>query len=175
MNAREVRLLVHPPERGRRSHALAAAAGCCCCCCCCIHTLGGLIGAGIGAKKGISFVPSSTDVQVRARETEEVALASRVAIRAYWWSVLIVCLQTVFFCLLENQREGFFVALFAIALCLTAGQLVASVFAIIYVNVYPPARKREALLRVGKITLWAFTGSLIGSILLALAFPIFFR
>src|SRR5438105_3692403 len=45
-----VGLHVHPPERRRRS-VIVASPSCCCCCCCCLHTVGGLVGAGIASAK----------------------------------------------------------------------------------------------------------------------------
>jgi len=48
-------VVTHPTERRRGRTAVPVQAGpcCCCCCCCCLHSLGGIIGAAIGANLGV--------------------------------------------------------------------------------------------------------------------------
>lgn len=160
-----VRLTVHPPERRRRSTILVAA-GCCCCCCCCLHTVGGLAGAirgGFGgrrpAKEGLT--PEEMD-----REAREVRASEQRAIRAYWWSTLLVVVISLLTCILESGMGEAWLGPILIGMALPAGQLIASVLVLIYLNVYPPPRKDAALRRLGRITLLAFVWGLVGGLVM---------
>jgi len=103
------------------------------------------------------------------REVDERKAADRQAKKVYWLSLLVVCLITTFATLTEylgkKEGEGLLVAGAIIVGFLPAAQLAASVLALIYINVYPPARKPDCLRRLGRITLLSFIWGLIGAAL----------
>ena len=97
---------------------------------------------------------------------EELKAASKYAIKLYWISLLLVAIVTTLVTITENPREGVGALAIAGAIIvgfLPAGQLAASVLALIYINVFPPARKPECLRRLGRITLFSFGWGLIGA------------
>jgi hypothetical protein len=173
----KIQLVAHPPERGRRSTSLAAA-GSCCCCCCCLHSLGGVVGAIVGGAKGLrTTVPAGIPTPEVEKIKDQVRSASLHTVKVYWLSLLILGILTCIVGVLEagstNPGAGVGGSLIAIALCLPAGQLVASVMTLIYLNVFPHPRKADSLRRLGKITLFAFIGGLIGTGLMAATIPFF--
>jgi hypothetical protein len=157
----------HPPERRQHSGGLVLPCGCCCCCCCCLHTLGGLIGGIAGTVKAIEPRPRPADPDFpfpfRRDELEEEGQVLPAGI-LYW---LLVCFGTGlvsawFFLSQTPQRSenlwvGFLVALMVLPLV----QLGASAVAIAIVGLFYTDRATAAL-RIGKITLWSFVGTLIG-------------
>lgn len=101
----------------------------------------------------------------------EVRAAHSLAAKAYWLGLLIVAVLTLVgtvlqVALVENRGnqfgEAFGIGLLIIAMALPFGQLIASVLALIYVNVFPPPKKQECLKRLGIISLYAFVWGLIG-------------
>jgi len=109
--------------------------------------------------------PGLTAVEAK-READERKAADKYAIKLYWLALLIVAILTTLVTLAENVREGIGalgIAGLVIAICLPIGQLGASVLALIYINVFPPARKPECLRRLGRITLFSFVWGLIGA------------
>jgi hypothetical protein len=78
-----------------------------------------------------------------------------------------VAIVTMLISITENLRkgpgDGLTIGAAVIAFFLPAGQLGASVLALIYINVFPPARKPECLRRLGRITLFSFIWGMIGS------------
>lgn len=160
----DVTFVAHPPERARRSTTLLSP-GCCCCCCCCVHSLGSLAGAIYGMRTGHPPpTPGLSGIEAR-KEAAERQVANAYAIKLYWFSLLIVAIITMLVSLGANEREGLLIGVFVVAICLPAGQLIASVLALIYINVFPPVRKPECLRRLGRITLFSFIWGLIGSAL----------
>jgi hypothetical protein len=157
----ELTFVAHAPERRSRSTTLAAAA-CCCCCCCCVHSLGGLAGAIYGGHGGRRPGTAGISKEDAAREALETKAADKYAVKVYWLALLIVAVITFLVCLVEGRNEGAVVGLLVIAMCLPAGQLGASVLALIYINVFPPARKSDSLRRLGRISLFSFIWGLIG-------------
>lgn len=109
---------------------------------------------------------ATTPGEEGARELEEVQAADRYATRVYWLSIVIVAIIAVFVAVAASRGESpsntFWIAFFTIALGLPSGQLAGSLLSLIYVNVFPPVRKDVCLRRLGRITLHAFLGSLIG-------------
>lgn len=163
----DLRLVAHPPERRRRSTSLLAA-GCCCCCCCCVHSLGSIAGALYGQKSGRRPPTPGLSAEESRRELEERKAADKYAAKTYWLALLVIAIVTTLVTIGENPREGIGalgIAALIIAICLPAGQLGASVLALIYINVFPPARKPDCLRRLGRITLFSFIWGLIGSAL----------
>src|SRR5258706_12478142 len=104
MDADDVALRVHPPERARRSTVLFAH-GCCCCCCCCVHSLGGLAGSVYGAlRRGAPSAESAAGDEA-AVKAAELRSAHRYAARVYWLSLSICSLVTVAVCTFSSPRE----------------------------------------------------------------------
>lgn len=159
-------LLAHEPERRRRGATLAAAGCCCCCCCCCVHSLGSIAGALYGGVSGPRPLTAGRDPEDVAREQNERRAGDRYVLKVYWLAVLIVALLTTLGTILENRRDDFMsslgISLLIIAMCFPFGQLIASVLALIYINVFPPARKGDGLRRLGRITLFSFIWGVIG-------------
>jgi hypothetical protein len=164
----DLRFVAHPPERRRRSTTLLAA-GCCCCCCCCFHSLGSIAGALYGMRTGHRPPPTpGLGAEEAKRELDGRRAADRYAAKIYWLALLIVAIVTTLVTIGENPREGagaLGISALIIAICLPLGQLGASVLALIYINVFPPARKPECLKRLGRITLFSFLWGLIGTAL----------
>ena len=80
-----IQIEVHTPER-RRRRGVTVCAGCCCCCCC-LHTVGGLIGALVGAgfRKKDPVPPPSRFIHPSAEVLDEfhpeAAPAGRTTLR----------------------------------------------------------------------------------------------
>lgn len=151
-----------PAERGASLAPVAAAGGCCCCCCCCLHTVGSLIGA--ATAKPIDPTEKLQEPPTAVIGTDKVEPKYTVW-REYWISTLILC--TVVFPLLflrdvepDDLTPG--TLLLAFSMILPAVQLVASIvtFAITYSSKRPG--REERLRHLGRITLRAFVGTLIG-------------
>jgi hypothetical protein len=164
----EVDIVAHPPERRRRSTTLAAA-GCCCCCCCCVHTFGGVAGAILGARRKGVPLPETLTTEAAIREEAEKKQAQRYAIKTYWLSVTIVALLTCIVCMAVDPREAFWGPLI-VAGFLPAGQLLASLLALLYIHFVPPARREDSMKRIKRMTLFAFLGALLGCLGTALSF-----
>ena len=172
-----IRVVAHPPERGRRTTTLAAA-GSCCCCCCCLHSLGGIAGAVFGGVKEFRRpTPAGVPAPEAATIHQEIKSAERYAVKVYWLSILIIAIITVFVTVLQEGRynvgAGFGLSLLVIALGLPFGQLGASVLTLIYLNVFPHPRKADSLRRLGWITLFAFIGGLLGTGVMAAFIPLY--
>jgi hypothetical protein len=160
----EPTLTAHPPERRRRSTILLASA-CSCCCCCCVHALGSVAGAVFGQLRGRKKAADAPGEE-GARGLVEIQAADRYATKIYWLAIAIIAVIAVFVAVVESRGESssntFWICFFTIALGLPMGQLGASVLSLIYINVFPPVRKDVCLRRLGRITLHAFVGSIIG-------------
>lgn len=163
----DVTFVTHPPERRRRSTTLLSA-GCCCCCCCCFHSLAGVAGALYGMRGGHRPPTSGLPAEEATREAAERRAADKYAIKLYWLALLVVAILTTLVTITENSKqslEALGIAALIIGICLPIGQLGASVLALIYINVFPPARKPDCLRRLGRITLFSFVWGLIGAAL----------
>lgn len=160
----KIEIVAHPPER-RRGCTTLLSAGSCCCCCCCLHSLGGVVGAIVGGSRGL---PPTAAEHLEARSAE------RYAVKVYWRSMVAVVVLALIASLLENPgSESVLIALLVVALGLPAGQLAASVIALITLNALPHARKADSLRRLGRITLYSLVGGLIGTALMAAMIPVF--
>ena len=164
----EVEIVAHPPERGRRSTTLAAA-GCCCCCCCCVHTIGGVAGAILGARRKGAPLPETLTTDAAIREEAEKKQAQRYAIKVYWLAVTILAVLTCIVGVAVNPREAIWGPLIVVGL-LPLGQLLASLLALVYVYFVPPVRREECMSRIKRMTLFSFLGALLGCLGTALSF-----
>lgn len=102
------------------------------------------------------------------QESEERRDADRLAVRLYWKSLLVVAILSAIGMMLENTGsagDALGISALVFAVFFPAGQLAASVLALIYINVFPPARKPDSLRRLGRITLFSFIWGLIGAAL----------
>jgi hypothetical protein len=168
MEGRAVSIVSHPPERRPRS-TTTLFAGCCCCCCCCVHSLGGATGAIIASLRKGKPSPDSLTTESDILKESEIQRSHRYAVRVYWLSLTLCGFLTCVVCTLANPGEPV-IGPAIIAGFLPVGQLAASLFSAIYINVRPPVRKDVCLARLGKITLLAFLGGLLGCIGTVLTF-----
>ena len=153
-----IRVESHLPERRKRSTVLLAHG---CCCCCCLHTLGGIAGAAYGSLRRNAPAPETLTTDAAIRAEDEIRTANRLAAKVYWLSTaLITLLSAIIGAVIDPRESG--VTLFLIVFFFPAGQLAASLVALIYLQVNPPLRKSECLSRLGRITLFAFVGALGG-------------
>lgn len=152
----------HPPERRRRSTTLLAHG----CCCCCLHTVGGVIGAAFGSIRRRAPAPETLTSDEAIRAESEIKTANRYAAKVYWLALTLAVFGYAVVSTLLNptSRES---ALFMGVFFLPIAQLGASVAALIWILIRPPARRTECLGRLGKITLFAFLGALAGCLGLA--------
>ncbi len=153
------------PERGVRGVDAAPAGGCCCCCCCCLHTVGGAIGA-------LSALSPTLDAAGQA-ELPRSAIGGKdltprySAAGLYWAMVAMVSgLVCAGFFSSVNTSSGFGQSLTVIALVLPAIQLGASVAAAIVIACSKRVGTEVRLRHLGKITLRAFVGAVIGGLVL---------
>jgi hypothetical protein len=144
--------------------------GCCCCCCCCLHTIGGLIGGIAGSLSRIDRPrrPLDPDFPFPFRRDEmedEVTFPAGVL---YWLLVSFLSAATaVGYYWNEGaaRPDDLFIGLLVAVFFLPAIQLGASLLALIGVAVFY-TEKTVALIRIGKITLWSFVGTIAGIMLM---------
>ncbi len=137
----------HRPERRRRRGSVVAA--CCCTCCCCVHSLGGLVGAGIAlARATPGLAPGEP--------------APRLGV-LYW--LVLQGLLGLSFVIAEDADT----ALFAMILLLPGLQLLTSLVCLIILACSSISNKRPWYRKLGRVTLWGFLGGLIGTGLMFLA------
>jgi streptolysin S family bacteriocin protoxin len=158
----------HEPERRRRSTTLLAP-GCCCCCCCCVHSVGGLAGAIWGSLRRRAPLPETLTTEEQIRGENEAARAHKYAVKVYWLALTVVALLTIVVCTIAEPHEPI-VGPAIILGFLPAGQLPASLISLIVIHVKNPPNKDQVLRRLGRITLWALLGAIIGSIGTVLTF-----
>ena len=120
---------------------IVASGSCSCCCCCCLHSLGGLIGASLGAKNAPGV---------------HTGLADRL-----YWLVLSTLVLLSFVYAFETTEEYVGMALI-LALALPLLQLAASAIAAGLVLVSPAQQKRACLKRIGVISLKSFGFAAVG-------------
>ena len=157
----QVSIQRHPAERGARGSAVAPAGQCCCCCCCCLHSIGGLVGAvsAFPAKLPAEVIPpASIDGSPRP--------ASYSASKHYWVTVLLMCAFVVGWNLAVERHPSNEEAILIIALVFPAIQLAASVVAAIVLGFSKRPGRDQRLRHLGKITLRAFLGGMIGVVLM---------
>jgi hypothetical protein len=173
-----VRVTAHPPERARRGAPVILPCGCCCCCCCCLHTIGGLVGGVVGSVTGIEPRPKPADPDFpfpyRRDELDEEGPTFPAAL-LYWLLVsFLIGVTCVWYYLsasgsrrgpLNGDPSDLLVGLFIAVLILPGLQVGASVLATLGVALFY-GEKARPLLRVGKITLWSFVGTIAGLLLM---------
>jgi hypothetical protein len=163
----DLRFVAHPPERGRRSTTLLAS-GCCCCCCCCFHSVGSLAGALYGMRGTLGKPAPGLSPEDAVRIQGELKAAGKFAIKIYWKALVVVAIITTLVSIaFEPNRALQQVGVGGLIILgfMPAGQLMSSLLALIYINVFPPAQKPEALRRLGRITLFSFLWGCIGAVI----------
>jgi hypothetical protein len=172
-----VRVTAHPPERARRGAPVTLPCGCCCCCCCCLHTIGGLIGGVVGSVAQIrpSPRPVDPDFPFPFRRDELDEDAPTVAPSLLYWLLVsfLIAVTAVWYYLPSSGSRGPFsgnpqellIGLFIAVLILPGLQLGASVLMILAIALFY-GEKVTPLMRVGKITLWSFVGTLVGLLMM---------
>ena len=158
----EVQVERHPPERRQRK-TVSANCGCCCTCCCCLHSLGGLIGAGIGsapiksaAEEGYYIEDPDNPGQYKLI-TVPTQRAPYSAVGTYWATLGILCGITVVMPLGTRDPE---VGIVIVIMGLPAVQIAASFVALIVIACR--GGTRESYLQIGKITLGTILGTVLG-------------
>jgi hypothetical protein len=156
-----IRIECHPPERRRRTETLMC--GCCCCCCCCLHTVGGLIGAGIAPAFGrknrmpiLYYYDEEFDVALPSIQKTGVS-----AVKVFWLISLICAILGALIGLVEGA-EGFVVGLVILALVYPAVQLGSAMLVAFWLAVSSRDDKRYQFKQLGKITLGLFLGTVAG-------------
>jgi hypothetical protein len=151
-----ITLRAHPPERQSSSVVVASPS---CCCCCCLHSLGGLIGAGIGS----------------------AGSRGRSAVGVYWLVLFLLAVVTetgsILLLFVEETKSGVTVmgsqfesgigaGLLILIMAAPAVQLAASIVAAIVVAIdWGPTfvdDQNARLGAIGRITLGTVIGTGIG-------------
>lgn len=158
-NAGEVTIARHRPER-LGDFAVVGSICCSSCCCCCVHSFGAVAGAMVGSAVAASAPTGAPNV------TDADRAASTSVISMYWavligLSVLIIAVSA----LLDSLIVG-------IGIVLLGGPLVqlgvsALMLPIVYAKQGPA--QNAGLRALGRITLFAFLGSLIGGIVMLMS------
>lgn len=167
----EISVRRHPPER-RPTSGTVLFSGCCCCCCCCVHSLGSLAGAILGGRRKDRPEPGTLTTEPEILKEAEVEYSHKYAIRVYWLALTLCAFFTCAVSVIAEPNDKI-IGPFIVIGFLPIGQLAASLFSLIFINVRPPVKKDVALRRLGKITLWSFLGTVIGCIGTALTFTLF--
>lgn len=149
----------HPPERRRRSTVLMAHG--CCCCCCCLHTIGGIAGAVWGGIRRQAPDPETLTTQAQVDREEQLKKALQLTVRTYWLALALVAAVSTAAIIVGNPREPA-IGPILIAIFLPAGQLLASIATAIAIRMKDPVRKSDAYRILGRITLFAFLGGILG-------------
>jgi hypothetical protein len=151
------------PERGPRGVAVAQAGTCCCCCCCCcLHTVGGVVGALSAFEPPTALPPLPV-----AAIGEATRPAKHSATGLYWSLTAIVSgLAIAYFVGLESGSVDSETALLLIAICLPGIQLAASLVAALAIGASARPGKDVRLRHLGKITLRALIGAVIGAVVM---------
>ncbi|HZY84081.1 MAG TPA: hypothetical protein VFE78_04580 [Gemmataceae bacterium] len=171
-----VQVTAHPPERARRGAPVILPCGCCCCCCCCLHTVGGLAGGVVGSVLQIRPRPRPVDPDFpfpfRRDELDEEAPALPSTL-LYWLLVtFLIAVTAVWYYVqqatggpLSGNPQNLLIGLFIAVMILPGLQVGASVLATLAIALFY-GEKVMPLIRVGKITLWSFVGTLAGLLLM---------
>lgn len=159
-----------PAERGTSSAPIAAAGGCCCCCCCCLHTIGSVIGAAT-AKPPVDEISKVNEPPTAVVGTAKVQPKYTVW-KEYWISTLILCtvgFPLVFLRGVDDDDLNPATMLLVFSMIFPAVQLAGSLVTLVITSASQRPGKEERLRHLGKITLRAFLGTLIG---LAIMLPL---
>jgi hypothetical protein len=150
------------PERGDRGVAAAPAGQCCCCCCCCLHTVGSIAGA-LSARP-VPVAPEPIPASAIAGPTQ---VPRHSATGLYWAiSAILSGLTIAYFYGLERDhvRSGEIAVM--MAMLFPGVQLAASVIAVIAIASSKRPGKNLRLRHLGKITLRAFLGAVVGTLIM---------
>lgn len=146
------------PERGARGGAAAPAGQCCCCCCCCLHTLGSVIGALSARAKPVD------PAQIPISAIGGPPLEPRYSASGLYWAIVAIIsgLSAAYFVAFEGDTVKTAEVGLMLAICLPAVQLAAAIAIACSKRVGKEVRLRH----LGKITLRAFLGALIGTVIM---------
>lgn len=150
-----------PPERSSTMPLAAAAGGCCSCCCCCFHSVGSLLGAALAKPPKVE----ASDAPIAAiAGTPTVPKYS--AYKEYWLAFLIgsIVLMMILGLYIDDGDKAL-AMLVIYAMLVPAAQLGGSIIALVMILTSKRPGQRERLRHLGKITLYAFIGTLIGGVL----------
>jgi hypothetical protein len=151
----------HPPERRRRTEIRMCHG--CCCCCCCLHTVGGIIGAGIAPAFGKN---NRMPITYYYDEEDGVALpniakAGVSAVKVFWLLSLVAALLGALIGAALG-REGFGVGLVILALVFPAVQLGSALITLAWMALSFRSDKSFQLWQIGKIILGLVVGAVVG-------------
>lgn len=155
----EIQVEKHPPERRHRK-VVTAHCGCCCTCCCCLHSVGGLVGAGLG-----SVPVPALDEGYYIEDPDNPGQYKLIRVPGQKTGRSVVGLYWVIFGILCGMASlapvgGFGLGFFLAIIFLPGIQLVAS-FAALIAIAFRGGSKAEYQ-QIGKITLGTIIGSVIG-------------
>jgi hypothetical protein len=156
----EIHVEKHPPER-RQPKVVTAHCGCCCCCCCCLHSIGGLVGAGLGSApvqaldEGYYIEDESNPGQYKLIRVPGQKTGSSV-VGLYWLLFGILSALAAVTPFFGSPGGG----LFVVIIFLPGIQLTAS-FAALLSIAFRGGGKPEYQ-QIGKITLGTILGTTIG-------------
>lgn len=152
----------HPPERRRRTDVRMCHGSCCCCCC--LHTVGGLIGAGvaplIGAKNPLPLGYYYEEEDEYA--VPDVSKPGVSAVKVFWFLSLGVWGVGGLIGSAQAGGEGFVGALIILLLLFPAIQLGCAIFTLLWLALSVRPDKSFQLKQVGKLTLGLVVGTVAG-------------
>ena len=128
-----------------------------------MHTLGGIVGAVLGARRNDAPAPETLVTEAAIRVEEERKQVQRRVVLLYWLCVLIV-ITAACGIFLGLSPEKPLMAPILVGLFLPVGQFVASWLALAYLYLTKPPRLDECVKRLDRMTLLAFLGALFGCI-----------
>src|SRR4051794_40727150 len=122
----------HPPERRRRTE-IRMCHGSCCCCCCCLHTVGGIIGAGVAPTFGKNYrvpFPYSPDEEYELAEPN-IAKPGVSAVRVFWLLSLAAAILGAAISV-TGGRESLLIGLVILAMVFPAVQLGVAIITLLW-------------------------------------------
>jgi hypothetical protein len=150
------------PERGDRGVAAAPAGQCCCCCCCCLHTVGSVAGA-------LSARPAPLDPGAPpASAIDRRTLVPQHSATGLYWAIaaILTGLSSAYFFGFEGDHVRTAEVAVMTAMFFPGVQLAASVIALIVIVSSRRLGKELRLRHLGKITLRAFLGAVVGTLIM---------
>jgi len=150
------------PERGARGAAAAPAGQCCCCCCCCLHTVGGVIGA------LVAFPAKPAEPQIPLSTIDGPTREPRLSATGLYWATCAILggLVGAGFVISEGSRLQGLDAMLLVAMTFPGVQLAASIVAALVIVGSKRPGKELRLAHLGKITVRAFIGGVIGALVM---------
>jgi len=151
----------HPPERRRRIDVRMCHGSCCCCCC--LHTIGGIVGAGvaplIGAKNPLPLGYYYEEEDEYA--VPDVSKPGVSAVKVFWFMSLAAAMIGGLIGS-ANGGQGFFVALVILFMVFPGVQLACAIVTLIWLALSTRPDKSFQLKQVGKLTLGLVLGTVAG-------------